>query len=314
MTVDHSYQRPFHVSKSLRELIRKPRQQKKQHDLTLPLPSLPDDAGTPNDYVYDILYECQRGSWMVGYSSKTLLQFDASPWCDANMEYTPMDTKTYQLPDPTWQWVSKEWMVDMSGDVDEAGWQYSLKFHGAVWHGNYKHFRSFVRRRRWIRLRRRLPQHTADSQAMQQLKRDSVKLVDVDNIADYDDENNDMIDKPRRTSSMASSSSSVASHEELVNALGACRLDRERLVVFERALSISNASKRLFNAQVLNMFDFQSSKCLVLRRILELRYSSHNPAPSSSLIQLTAEEKELLQTLGFYSDMQNIIDEFEDSH
>ncbi|KAI7851185.1 hypothetical protein BDC45DRAFT_227646 [Circinella umbellata] len=123
MTVDHAQeqqrQRPFRVSKSFRELLRKPRQQKHQHNLTLPLPSLPDDAGSPNDYIYDILYECQRGSWMVGYSSKTLLQFDANPWCDANMEYTPMDTKTYQLPDPTWQWVSKEWMVDMSGDVDE---------------------------------------------------------------------------------------------------------------------------------------------------------------------------------------------------
>ncbi|KAI8145315.1 hypothetical protein BJV82DRAFT_511796 [Fennellomyces sp. T-0311] len=96
MTLDHSTQRPFRVSKSLRDLIRKPRQQKQQRDLTLPLPSLPDDADA-HDYVYDILYECQRG----------LLQFDPSPWCDANMEYTPMDTKNYQLPDPTWQWVRK---------------------------------------------------------------------------------------------------------------------------------------------------------------------------------------------------------------
>ena len=42
-------------------------------------------------------------------------------FCSQNKNrYTPMDTKTYQLPDPTWQWVSKEWMVDMSGDVDEG--------------------------------------------------------------------------------------------------------------------------------------------------------------------------------------------------
>lgn len=27
-------------------------------------------------------------------------------------------------------------MIDMTEDVDEAGWQYALKFHGAVWHGN----------------------------------------------------------------------------------------------------------------------------------------------------------------------------------
>lgn len=56
----------------------------------------------------------------------SLLQFDPNPWCDADMQYvdmlqslfvytythpvrsyryTPMDTTTYQLPDPTWQWV-----------------------------------------------------------------------------------------------------------------------------------------------------------------------------------------------------------------
>lgn len=26
-------------------------------------------------------------------------------------------------------------MIDMTEDVDEAGWQYALKFHGAAWHG-----------------------------------------------------------------------------------------------------------------------------------------------------------------------------------
>lgn len=46
-----------------------------------------------------------------------------------------MNIENYQLPDPTWQWVSKDWMIDMTEDVDEAGWQYALKFHGAVWHG-----------------------------------------------------------------------------------------------------------------------------------------------------------------------------------
>lgn len=50
--------------------------------------------------------------------------------------FTPMNIENYQLPDPTWQWVSKDWMIDMTEDVDEAGWQYALKFHGAVWHGN----------------------------------------------------------------------------------------------------------------------------------------------------------------------------------
>lgn len=29
-------------------------------------------------------------------------------------------------------------MIDMTEDVDEAGWQYALKFHGADWHGMTK--------------------------------------------------------------------------------------------------------------------------------------------------------------------------------
>jgi hypothetical protein len=32
--------------------------------------------------------------------------------------------------------VSKDWMIDMTEDVDEAGWQYAIKFNGADWHGN----------------------------------------------------------------------------------------------------------------------------------------------------------------------------------
>ncbi|CAG8586500.1 3918_t:CDS:2, partial [Dentiscutata heterogama] len=51
--------------------------------------------------------------------------------------------------------VHKEWLIDMSGDVDEEGWEYAPDFHCSCWHGCYKPLRSFVRRRRWIRLRRR---------------------------------------------------------------------------------------------------------------------------------------------------------------
>jgi hypothetical protein len=39
--------------------------------------------------------------------------------------------------------------------VDEEGWEYSFFFRGFVWHGTSPWFHSFVRRRRWIRLRRR---------------------------------------------------------------------------------------------------------------------------------------------------------------
>lgn len=121
-----------------------------------------------------------------------------------------MDIENYQLPDPTWEWVSKEWMIDMTGDVDEAGWQYALKFHGAVWHGNYKHFRSFVRRRRWLRLRRR----------------QTLVKKEVTNGT-------------TPSSSLSSSSSSSSAQHTLLTEIEAiknlkkCRLDRERLSVLD---------------------------------------------------------------------------------
>lgn len=59
---DFAQQRPFRIRKSLRELIHRPRSRKQQKDLSLPLPSLPDGNDSADDeYVYDILYECQRG-------------------------------------------------------------------------------------------------------------------------------------------------------------------------------------------------------------------------------------------------------------
>jgi hypothetical protein len=75
------------------------------------------------NHVYDILYENQRGFFIFGlpkFSSKALNQIDPSAWTDKRQVYSPMDIHNYQLPDPTWEWVHKEWMIDMSGDVDEG--------------------------------------------------------------------------------------------------------------------------------------------------------------------------------------------------
>lgn len=60
-------QRSLRVRKTLRDLINKPKPVKQQNNLTLPLPHLPDDQhhesnpSVREEYVYDILYECQRG-------------------------------------------------------------------------------------------------------------------------------------------------------------------------------------------------------------------------------------------------------------
>ncbi|KAI3620221.1 hypothetical protein CBS9595_002188 [Malassezia furfur] len=90
--------------------------------------------GYKTELVYDMLHENQRGIVWFGvakqFSSQMLLFWDPSPWTDASGANTALDTSTMQLPDPTWEWVHPSWLVDMTCDTDEEGWQYSGSFTG----------------------------------------------------------------------------------------------------------------------------------------------------------------------------------------
>ncbi|KAJ5683395.1 Meiotically protein [Penicillium macrosclerotiorum] len=104
----------------------------------------------------DILYENQRGWFFFGvplYSHSSLLNFDPSAWMTQDRRDSPVNITNAQVPDPSWEWAWRTWYVDMSGDVDEQGWQYSFSFKSSQWHGTHPWFHSFVRRRRWVRLR-----------------------------------------------------------------------------------------------------------------------------------------------------------------
>lgn len=87
-----------------------------------------------NDLVYDVLYENQRGILLFGmskrFSSSVLFIMDPSPWTDEDGANTALNPATFQLPDPSWEWVHPAWLIDMTGDTDEDGWQYSGSFTG----------------------------------------------------------------------------------------------------------------------------------------------------------------------------------------
>lgn len=109
----------------------------------------------------DILYENQRGSFFFGiplYSHSSLLNFDPSAWMTQDRRASAVNITNAQLPDPSWEWAWRTWYVDMSGDVDEQGWQYAFSFGSSHWHGTHPWFHSFVRRRRWVRLRTKIPE------------------------------------------------------------------------------------------------------------------------------------------------------------
>ncbi|PWY87879.1 peroxin Pex23-like-penicillium chrysogenum [Aspergillus sclerotioniger CBS 115572] len=119
-------------------------------------PKPPTLKGLKPNTELDILYENQRGWFFFGiplYSHSSLLNFDPSAWMTADHRDSPVDITNAQVPDPSWVWAWRSWYVDMSGDVDDQGWQYSFSFASRAWHGSHPWFHSFVRRRRWVRVR-----------------------------------------------------------------------------------------------------------------------------------------------------------------
>jgi len=73
----------------------------------------------------------------------------------------------YPLPDGTWHWVSKSWMIDMrtcSGEVQHDGFEYNWYFREKNWHAEVGKFSTgaWVRRRRWVRLMMRPAHHTVE--------------------------------------------------------------------------------------------------------------------------------------------------------
>ncbi|OBZ78999.1 hypothetical protein A0H81_01126 [Grifola frondosa] len=62
----------------------------------------------------------------------------------------------YPLPDGTWRWVSRAWMIDMHGDgqVQYDGFEYNWFFRSKNWRPEvgFMSAGGFVRRRRWLRL------------------------------------------------------------------------------------------------------------------------------------------------------------------
>ncbi|EEQ87941.1 meiotically up-regulated 65 protein [Blastomyces dermatitidis ER-3] len=113
--------------------------------------------GASEKSAIDVLYENQRGWWFFGiplYSAKSLLNLDPSAWLTRNFEVSPVNITNAQVPDPSWEWAWDTWYIDMSYDVDEAGWQYSFSFSSRfAWHGTHPWYHCFVRRRRWLRKR-----------------------------------------------------------------------------------------------------------------------------------------------------------------
>ncbi|KAF9015166.1 hypothetical protein BDQ17DRAFT_1229141 [Cyathus striatus] len=115
-------------------------------------------------YEWAILYEHQRGMTIFSipyYSHMSLLPHDPSPFTLPNAsprrsKQPALTLANYPLPDGTWRWVSRCWMIDMrsDGEVQHDGFQYNWLFRKHHWRAHVGPFSAggWVRRRRWIRL------------------------------------------------------------------------------------------------------------------------------------------------------------------
>ncbi|KAK9765945.1 hypothetical protein K7432_005323 [Basidiobolus ranarum] len=167
----------------------------------------------------EVLFENQRGIWICGtphFSHRMLNPFDCSPWTDKFQRYSPVDIHSAQLPDPNWVWADPYWYIDTSGDIDEDGWEYAFIFRSNSWHGDFRFFRSFVRRRKWVRHR----------------KLKDLKPTFADRQMKYTTPNS----PDRDEESIPSKSKGI------IDKLKECRIDRERFTLIDDYLKSSEKS------------------------------------------------------------------------
>jgi hypothetical protein len=243
------------------------------------------------DTVVDVLYENQRGAFLFGvpkYSSSSLLPTDPKPWQNADFRTSPVDIRNAQVPDPSWEWSWKSWYVDMSRDVDEEGWEYSFAFvgHGGrafAWHGTHPWFHSFVRRRRWLRVRKR--------RALPRVGREKAHELN----ADYFTIHTKNLRSPSLTDSRAPSSNAVNilsklsaaemtvedmdidNIADLFLALRRARMDREKIYAIRKFLDQADGdlvylAERM--DEIMAMFIFQVSR----RHVLDFLVATHDEA------------------------------------
>ncbi|XP_072028977.1 tectonin beta-propeller repeat-containing protein 1-like, partial [Amphiura filiformis] len=101
-------------------------------------------------------YENQRWNPVHGFSHKSLLFADRTPWSDEKGFHLFPKPHEIKLPSEHWVWES-DWHVEenIKGQpTGKGGWQYSVNFNTRESYTPDKKWNSCVRRRKWIRYRK----------------------------------------------------------------------------------------------------------------------------------------------------------------
>lgn len=235
------------------------------------------------DQVIDILYENQRGFFFFGiprYSASTLLPSDPKPWLNAQFRTSPVDIRNAQVPDPSWEWAWKSWYVDMSRDVDEEGWEYSFQFNsGFAWHGNHPWFHSFVRRRRWLRLRKRkVTVHRTKEKAHEltaeyfTIHPKTLRAGNGDDVSKMGESELARLLREKEDEALDVEKMEIQDIGSLTLALRHAAVDREKLVAVRKF--VKEGGDELFYLsdrmpEIMSLFVFQSSRRQLLSDLLQ---------------------------------------------
>jgi hypothetical protein len=237
-----------------------------------------------DDPVIDILYENQRGGFLCGmalFSSRALGNLDPAPWTNSANKTSATNITNAQVPDPSWEWIWKEWKVNHTDEVDEDGWEYSFMFaktfswHGPTW------WNSFVRRRAWIR--KRAKRHSGGYKANQahMLNSDYFTIYPVvdRSRSPASTEPESMTNRysvtslARREMEEDSVMEDITNIDALMRALKGARIDREKMEAVESF--IEHGGDDLYYLQhhmheIMRMFIFQASRRMLLSHLLKV--------------------------------------------
>jgi hypothetical protein len=214
----------------------------------------PERRTSEHDSHIDVLYENQRGWFIFGiplFSSKALwnLKIDPSPWVGPDHKPSAVNITNAQVPDPSWVWEWKSWYVDMSGDVDEEGWQYSFYFRKFAWHGNHPWFHSFVRRRRW--LRKRVKRTTKPKNSTERLFGEGLSIGGT--LGSTTIARNSLTEPPSATTDEREESQSMEEIRDiatLMSHLKTAAIDREKIVAINRFVAEAGDELHYLSEQV----------------------------------------------------------------
>ncbi|KFY10946.1 hypothetical protein V492_04764 [Pseudogymnoascus sp. VKM F-4246] len=225
---------------------------------------------TPESAI-DILYENQRGGFVCGhplFGPRALGLFDHAPWTNIAFKPSATNITNAQVPDPSWEWAWAEWVINHDPDneiLDEDGWEYSFMFskrfswHGPTWYS------SFVRRRAWIRKRVRRQDET-DTEDPNKLAAEYF-AVDPERLSSA---SFSVSRRSSRRQMAPGEAEEVKDTEQVLAALKACRIDREKSEVVEAFVKggkadLADLAGRMH--EVMSMFIFQASRRTLLAHL-----------------------------------------------